>query len=147
MGKTLVTLVAVLAFSAIASAAMADTPDLPITRGLAGIDIGQTVTPPQVYVASHLTWNEAGPDATTVSGYTYQYFADSAQTGTALTGVTCTGAQSPFACSVLVPAFTPGAHSLTLESSDIAGTLGQSAAINFTFVVAPAIPTNLAIKH
>lgn len=100
----------------------------------------------QVFIASHLSWSEAGPDLTTVSGYTYQYFADGATQGTTLTSVTCSGTQSPFTCTVAIPAFTPGAHSLTLEAVDAAGASQASSAIAFTFVVAPATPTNLAIK-
>lgn len=113
---------------------------------LGTVSFAQNGTGQQVYVASHLTWSEAGPDLPTVSGYSYQYFADGATTGTALTGVTCSGTASPFTCSVSMPAFTPGAHALTLVASDIAGASQPSSAISFTFVVAPSTPTALAIK-
>lgn len=106
----------------------------------------QSGTGQQVYVASHLTWSEAGPDLPTVSGYSYFYFADGSAIATPLQNVTCSGTASPFTCSVLMPAFTPGAHSLTLEATDIAGASAASSAVSFTFVVAPSTPTALAIK-
>lgn len=126
MKKILFTLLAALAFSAVSLA-----------------QAGQTQ---QVYVASHLTWSEAGPDLPTVSGYSYQYFADGSTTAAALSGVSCSGTASPFTCSVSMPAFTPGSHSLTLVASDVAGASQPSSAISFTFVVAPSTPTGLAIK-
>lgn len=125
MKKILTVLVLALAFSGLASAQNAA---------------------PQVFIAQHLTWDQAGPDLATVQGYSYQYFPDGAQTGAALVGVTCTGTASPFQCSVPLPAFTPGAHSLTLKASNPAGVSAASSAITFTFVVAPQAPANLAIK-
>ena|ERR1035437_5972482 len=91
-----------------------------------------------------LIWNQAAADLATAQGYTYAMYPDGG-TKVALTGVTVTGATSPFACQVPFPTFTPGVHSVTVTASDIAGESPQSTACAFQFVVIPLAPTNLSI--
>lgn len=93
-----------------------------------------------------LAWDQAASSLAEAQAYTYKYYADGATTGVALSGVTCTGTASPYVCEVAYPAFTPGAHALTLTSSNPAGESGPSASFAFSFVVIPASPANLRIK-
>jgi hypothetical protein len=96
--------------------------------------------------ANKLGWDQAAPTLADAQGYTYKYFPDSATTGTALVSVTCIGATSPYQCDVAFPAFTPGPHTLTLTTSNIAGESVKSLPLNFAFVVTPGAATNLRIK-
>lgn len=96
----------------------------------------------QATTTSRIEWDQAAVDLATAQAYTYRYYADGATTGTAFSGVTCSGTASPFVCRVNFPAFTPGSHSLTLTAANAAGESAQSAAISFTFVVIPAVPSN-----
>jgi hypothetical protein len=100
----------------------------------------QTGTP-----ASKLVFDQVAPDLATASGYSYKYYADGATTGTALTGVTCSGTASPFTCQTAYPAFTPGAHTLQLSATNAAGESPKSSVFSFTFVVVPAAPSNIRI--
>ena len=96
--------------------------------------------------ANKLGWDQAAPTLTEAQGYTYKYFPDSATVGTALVAVTCIGATSPYQCEVAFPAFTPGNHTITLTTSNIAGESVKSLPLNFAFVVTPGAPTGLKIK-
>lgn len=91
-------------------------------------------------------WDQPATDLATANGYTYKYYLDGATTGVAFTGVVCTGTASPFKCEVLIPAFTPGNHSLTATASIPAGeSVKSSPALNFTVVIILP-PINFTIK-
>ncbi len=89
---------------------------------------------------SALGWDQVAPSAATAQSYTYRTRADGSTTGVVLPGVTCTGAVSPYQCKAPFPAFTPGAHTLTLTASNAAGESAPSPVLSFTFVVIPAVP-------
>lgn len=91
-------------------------------------------------------WDQPAATLAEAQGYTYKYYPDSATTGVTFTAVTCTGTATPFTCEVLIPAFTPGNHSITLTASNVAGESAKSAPFAFTFVVVPGVPGNIRIK-
>jgi hypothetical protein len=95
---------------------------------------------------SKIGWDQAAPSLAEAQGYIYKYYPDSATVGTTLNLVTCIGTISPYQCEVAFPAFTPGAHTLTITAGNIAGESAKSSPLNFAFVVTPSIPTNLKIK-
>lgn len=98
----------------------------------------------QAIPSSKLLWDEAGVDLATVSAYTYKYYPDGSATGTALTGVTCSGTTT-FSCQTNFPAFTPGAHTLQMTATNAAGESAKSVVFNFTFIVVPGVPSNIRI--
>lgn len=100
----------------------------------------------QATPTSKWAWTQDAPTLADAQAYTYRYYADGATTGVALTGVTCTGTVSPFACEANIPAFTPGNHVATLTAGNIAGESAKSSPLNFVFVVTPASPSNFRIK-
>lgn len=106
-----------------------------------GISAQTTGVPGQKFA-----WDQAAPDLASAQGYTYKHYDDGALTGVAFTGVTCTGTTSPFACEVLIPAYTPGNHTLTLTATNIAGESAKSSPFAFAFVVTPGAPVNIHIK-
>lgn len=91
-------------------------------------------------------WDQDAPTLKEAQEYTYKYYADGATTGIVLTSVTCVGTVSPFQCEVPFPAFTPGAHTLTLTTGNLAGESPKSLPLSFTFVIIPATPTGLKVK-
>lgn len=91
------------------------------------------------------TFDQAAPTLADAQAYTYRYYPDNATVGIAFTGVTCSGTTSPFVCSVLIPAFTPGNHSITLTAANIAGESAKSSPFAFVFVVTPSVPVNIRI--
>lgn len=93
---------------------------------------------------SKLLFDQQAASLAEANGLGYKYYVDGATTGVSLT-VTCTGVTSPFVCSAAFPAFTPGSHSLTLTASNAAGESAKSALFGFTFVVIPAVPSNIRI--
>ena len=107
--------------------------------GLASSAVAQTGT-----AASRLAWDQ--PNATTAEAQalTYAVYADGATVGTVLTGVACVGAAP--VCSAPFPAFTPGAHTVTLTAKNVAGESPKSAPLTFTFVVVPSAPATLRIQ-
>jgi hypothetical protein len=106
----------------------------------------QAVAHAQAVVTSKLEWDQPGASLAEVQTYTYRVYADAAQAGTTLPGVTCAGVAAPYQCSASFPAFTPGAHTLTLTAINAAGESPKSAPLNFTFVVIPQAPTALRIR-
>lgn len=94
--------------------------------------------------ASRLILDEVAVDLGTAQGFTYAYYPDTATTGTPIT-MTCSGTTSPFTCAGSFPAFTPGAHSLTVTAKNVAGESPKSPVMSFTFVVVPNAPQNLRI--
>lgn len=103
--------------------------------------LAQTAVPGQKFA-----WDQAAPDLASAQGYTYKHYDDGVAAAVVFTGVTCTGAASPFACEVLIPAYTPGSHSLTVTASNIAGESVKSIPFAFAFVVTPGAPVNIHIK-
>lgn len=93
-------------------------------------------------------WDQVAPDLATAQAYAYKHYDDGAATGTAFAGVTCAGTVSPFQCEVLIPAFTPGNHNVTVSASNVAGESPKmTPPFVFTFVVTPGTPSNFHIKH
>lgn len=88
-------------------------------------------------------WDQDAADLATAQAFSYRPYADGAATAVVLTGVTCTGTTSPFACKVAFPAFTPGPHALTLTATNEAGESLKSTPFAFRFVVIPNPPRNL----
>ena len=99
----------------------------------------------QAVPTSHLTWDQAAPDLATAQAYVYAYYPDGAVTSTPLANVVCSGAASPFTCTVGFPAFTPGSHSLQATATNAAGESLKSTPFPFIFVVLPVAPANLRI--
>lgn len=99
----------------------------------------------QAIPTSKFDFDQIAPTLAEAQAYTPKYYPDGATTGIAST-ITCTGATSPYTCSIPVPAFTPGAHTVQLTVSNAAGESPKSAIFNFTFVVIPSAPANLRIR-
>jgi hypothetical protein len=104
----------------------------------------QTATP-----ASRLAWDQVAPSLAEASSYLYEATYDGGAL-VVLSGVTCTGAASPFVCSAGFPAtFPSGAHMVQVRTVDIEGTTRLesplSAVFNFMFLGLPSAPTNLRI--
>jgi len=91
-------------------------------------------------------WDQAAPDLVSAQGYTYRHYPDGAIVGVVFVAVTCTGTASPFVCEALIPAFTPGSHTVTLSAANVAGESPKSAPFVFTFIVTPGTPANIRIK-
>ena len=99
----------------------------------------------QATTVSRLALDQDAPDLATANSYTYKYYPNNAAIGIVLL-FTCTGTSSPFLCTASFPAFTPGAHTLTVTASNIAGESPKSGILSFTFVIIPSVPTNLRIQ-
>lgn len=99
----------------------------------------------QVIATDRIGWDQIAPSLADAQGYTYRYYPDAVTTGTILTPVVCSGTTSPFVCSAAFPAFTPGAHTLTLTAANIAGESGKSSVYSFTMEIIPNAPSN--IRH
>lgn len=109
---------------------------------VAGAAAGQSTGVP----GQKFFWGQPAPDLATAQAYTYKHYDDGAVTGTAFTGVVCSGTASPFNCEVLIPAYTPGNHSITITATNIAGESPKSSPFAFTFVVTPGTPVGIGIK-
>lgn len=99
--------------------------------------------------ASRLAWDQVAPSLAEASSYLYEATYDGSAL-VVLTGVTCTGAASPFTCSAGFPAtFPSGAHMVQVRTVDIEGSTRLesplSAVFNFIFLGLPSAPTNLRI--
>lgn len=93
------------------------------------------------------SWDQSAPTLVDAQAYTYKYYPDSAPVGIVFTGVICAGTASPFVCSVNIPAFTPGNHSIQLTASNLAGESTKSSPFAFVFVVTPSVPANIRITN
>lgn len=97
----------------------------------------------------HFLWDEVAPDQVTAQGYTYRYYTDNAATGSVFNGVTCVASTTAgsWTCSVLIPAYTPGVHQVTLTAA--ATPTGpestKTSPISFTMVFVPAPPLNFRV--
>lgn len=123
-----------------------------MTRMWYGLTLLLLSAPAHAQVAdasAKLGWDQVAPTLAVASGYTYRSYADGSVTGTAMTGVVCTGAASPYVCTAPFPAFTPGAHTIALTAGTLAGATSiesaKSAPLAFTFVVVPGAPASLRI--
>lgn len=101
--------------------------------------------PPIGTATQRFAWDQEAPTLADAQAYTYKYYPDSSTTGTAFTGVTCSGTASPFTCSAPIPAFTPGNHTITITASNVAGESAKSNPFAFNFVVTPGVPNNIRI--
>lgn len=104
-----------------------------------------SVAAAQVVPTDKLAWDIQAPDLATAQAYTYKYYPDSSTSGINLTGVTCTSVGTPavITCRTNFPAFTPGAHTLTITASNAAGESAKSATYKFDLVVVPQAPSNI----
>lgn len=105
---------------------------------LAAPAAAQVATP-----SNTVAFDQDAADLATVQAFTFRHYPDGVIVGVPLTGVTCTGTTSPFACKVAFPAFTPGPHALTLSAANEAGESLKSTPFAFRFVVIPNPPRNL----
>lgn len=101
----------------------------------------QTATP-----TSRLAWDQTAATLAEASGLAYEASFDGSAI-TALSGVTCAGAASPFVCSAPLPAnLSAGAHAVAAQARNAVGASPLSATFNFTFISSPpAAPSNLRI--
>lgn len=99
----------------------------------------------QAVPSSRFGWDQNALNLADAQAYTYKYYADGATTGVNFNNVTCSGATSPFQCSVSIPAFTPGNHTIQITATNIAGESGKSPPFAFVFVVTPSTPQNVRI--
>lgn len=100
----------------------------------------------QAAATKKLAWDQAASNLAEAQAYAYKYYADGSASGVALSGVTCSGAASPFVCEVAFPAFTPGPHTIAVTASNVAGESVASPVFSFTFSVVPTPPANVRIK-
>lgn len=97
---------------------------------------------------TRLGWDQVAATVAEANSLIYEATFDG-QAFVALTGVTCTGAASPFQCAAALPALANGAHMVQARAVAIAGS-GRaesplSAVFNFVFLRLPDAPTNLRI--
>jgi len=102
----------------------------------------QTATSGQKFV-----WTQS-TDAVTAQAYTWKIYNDGATTGIALTPVTCVAGTpaTTATCSVPIPAYTPGSHSITTTATNAAGESPKSDPLAFTFIAIPAKPGTPSIQ-
>jgi len=96
--------------------------------------------------SNSFVFDQGAPDLSAANSYTYKYYIDSSLVGVNFISVACTGAVSPFVCTVLIPTFSPGNHNIQLTASNIAGESIKSSPFAFVFVVTPVVPVNIRIK-
>lgn len=95
-----------------------------------------------------LAWDQGGSSLAEVQAQSYDV-RDGTAAPTALTGVACAGAASPFVCQTRLPALTTGLHSLAVRArATVNGTAllsAFSAPLSLLIVAVPAVPQNLRI--
>lgn len=113
-----------------------------VVFGLAVPAVAQTATP-----GSKFAWTQSA-DATTAQAYTWKIYNDGATTGVALAPVTCVaGTPTTTAnCTVPIPPYTPGAHTMTITATNAAGESVKSDPLTFTMVAIPAKPGTPSIQ-
>ncbi|HUP39479.1 MAG TPA: PQQ-dependent sugar dehydrogenase [Vicinamibacterales bacterium] len=77
-------------------------------------DPGATSGEVRVAIGDRLGWTQQAADSTELASYQFALYVDGART--TLTGVNCASSGSAFECSVILPALTPGTHTLELAS-------------------------------
>lgn len=86
-------------------------------------------------------------DLATAQGFTYRLYADGAATSSVLSPVTCLAVSAGRTdCTVKIPAFTPGAHTIRITATNAAGEGPKSDPLDFVLVVAPGKPTSLKVQ-
>ena len=108
---------------------------------LVRVGLAQVATP-----GSRLAWDQDAPSLAEAQGQTYEASWDGA-VAVPLTGVTCTGTASPYACSGALPPLTVGTHTVTLRARNATGTGPTSDALAFSYspFALPSAPRNLRI--
>lgn len=111
--------------------------------GLAAPVAAQTTALP----GSKFAWTQS-IDAPTAQAYSWKLYNDGAVTGVALAPVTCVaGTPATTAnCSVPMPAYTPGPHTITITATNAAGESPKSDPLTFTMVAIPAKPGTPGIQ-
>lgn len=112
---------------------------------LATASVVSAQQPPQGSATQKFEWDQQAPTLADAQSYTYKYYPDGSNTGVVFTGVTCSGATSPFQCNAPIPAFTPGNHTITMTAANVAGESAKSSPFAFNFVVTPSVPTGIRI--
>jgi len=101
---------------------------------------------PPATPTSLLAWDQPAPDLATAQSASYALAIDQAPP-VVHPGVTCAGSASPFLCTLPFPAITPGPHTLTVTTSNTAGSAAASAPLSFTFIAVPSPAMNLRIMN
>ena len=114
---------------------------LALVLGLVAGLTAQTAIP-----TSNLAWDQPAPTLAAAQNYTYKYYPDTEPSATTFATVACAGTTSPFVCVTTFPAFAPGAHTIQITATNIAGESARSAMFAFTFVVVPGAPANIRIQ-
>ena len=110
-----------------------------------GLCLWASMASAQATQTSRFALDQGAPDLATAQSYTYRVYADGAATGATIAMI-CTGTASPFVCTALVGAFTPGSHTVTFTAANVAGESPKSAPLTFTMVIIPAVPLNPRIQ-
>lgn len=95
--------------------------------------------------SSRFNWTIDGPDLVTVQSWTYKHYDDGKTVGEAFTGVVCDGLVTPFHCSVAVPAYTPGTHTIQISASSADVESAKSDIFSFKMAIVPGVPKNISI--
>lgn len=101
---------------------------------------------PTAAPASSFAWDQGALDLATAQAQTYRHYDDGSGVGAVFPTVVCSGAASPFQCQAPIPAYTPGAHTVTVTAGNEAGESAPSNVVAFKFVVTPPAPANVRIK-
>jgi len=102
---------------------------LAVLIGLPSLSIAQAT------IGSRAEWTQESTNLATAQGYTYKYYINASTVGIAFTIVTCAGTVSPFTCSSLLPALTPGSYTLSLTASSGSVESTKSNVVSFSYAV------------
>ena len=100
---------------------------------------------PQATSSMKFGWDQDISADEDVTALTFKYYADDSSVGVPFTGVVCGGTAPTVSCSVPIPAFTPGVHSIRISASNIAGESALSVPFGFALVVTPAAPRSIRL--
>jgi hypothetical protein len=92
-------------------------------------------------------WDQDIAEGENVPALVFKYYADGSTTGVVFTGVICGGTAPTLSCTVPIPAFTPGNHSIRISASNIAGESALSVPFDFALIVVPAAPRAIRIVN
>lgn len=86
-------------------------------------------------------------DVVTAQAFTYKLYSDAVVAGVTLTSVVCVNVSvGRTDCTVKIPAFTPGAHTVRVTASNGAVEGPKSDPLDFTLVAVPSKPTSLKVQ-
>lgn len=112
--------------------------------GFVGLMLGtasaQTASP-----LNHLSWTQPNQDLTTAQAAIYSLYDGPSLTPISLADTTCTAGTPNPVCTALMPALTPGAHTVTITQRISGAESDKSNPASFTFVIV-VTPANLTIK-